>query len=615
MERRLKLRLFLLVAVLFSFFTLIASLAFRKLATNESKNKALAISELVRDTLTSYMVMGVMDRRDEFLNRIREIPGVKSIKVIRGEAVVKQFGAGRTWETAEDDLEKEVLKKGVVLDWLKESVENAEYKVVIPYKAVPTKGIDCLSCHNAQRGEVLGAISLTMDLTHIRNGALSVVLLFALVSGSILLLSALALRRFFNPYLKLIEDASHCMDKALKGDFNCRVETSLRSEGKMLAEKLNKTFDYLNSSLQTIEDRVMAMIGYGVLKTGNTISDTSKIVDELLKIYKFKRVIEKDESKQEVYKRLIDVFREYMSLDKFSLYEVDYEKNRIKALWTEGLDSWCKEIIYENADECRAKRTGVPVDSREFPCICPNFIEEETCNLGKIRYYCIPVYVGGQVGNVFQVVYEPEMEEFIQLLIPYLKGYLNESAPVLEARTYMDMLKEQSIVDALTGLYNRRFLEEIIDNLTAQIKRRGTALGILAIDIDFFKQTNDTHGHDVGDLVLTEVAKTIRSTIRESDIAIRYGGEEFLVLLVDVKPGASVEVAEKIRKAVHDKVIKINGGFVRKTVSVGVSEFPIDSDKIWQCIKFADVALYKAKEEGRNKVVRFIPDMWVMKEY
>ncbi len=615
MEKRLRIRLWTLFIALFILFTVIVSISFREFAVREAKNRALDISELVRDTLTSYMVMGVIDKRDDFLTRIKEISGVENIKVIRGQAVIKQFGPGRSWEEAEDELEREVLKKGVLLDTLKEDVKRVEYKVVIPYKAEPVKGIYCLSCHNVKQGEVLGAISLSIDITHIRTTATYIILLAGLGLGIVLLLSAFIINRFFEPQVKLIKDASQCMEKALRGDFNCRVETSLEDEGKLLAETLNRTFEYLNQSLKTIEDRVMAMIGYGVLKSGDIIKDTSKIVDELLRIYKFKRVIEKDKSKQDVYNRLIDVVSEYMNLDKFSLYEVDYQKNKIKIVRAEGLESWCKEVIYENADECRAKRTGSDVDSRDFPCVCPNFIDKEACSMEKLRYYCIPVYVGGQVANVFQVVYEPEMEEFIQLLIPYIKGYLNESAPVLEARTYMDILKEQSIVDPLTGFYNRRFLQEISNNLTAQVKRRGSTLGILAIDIDFFKQVNDTYGHDVGDEVLKEIAKTIKASIRESDIPVRYGGEEFLVILVDVNPGFSLSVAEKIRKAVEDKLISAGSVNSKKTVSIGVSEYPTDSEKFWQCIKFADIGLYRAKEEGRNKVVRFSPDMWKEKEY
>jgi len=613
MEKDLRIRLLAIAFLLFVLFVATGGYFFRKIVLNESKSKAETISELVRDTLTSYMVMGVMDRRDEFLNRIKQVPGVERIKVIRGESVVKQFGAGMASEVPEDDLEKEVFIKGKAIEQLHENFEKITYRLVIPYKAESVKGINCLSCHRAKEGEVLGAISLTMDLSQIRSQSFNIFLLLSFVSGIVAFLGVYLLSRFIKPYVKLMDCISQCMDSAVRGNFKCRVQTEAGGEGKILADKVNHTFDYLDKTLKKIEEKVIAMLGYRILKTEDTISDTSKIVDELLRIYKFKRVIEQDRNKQDVYNRIISVFEDYMSLDKFSFYQVSKEKMEI--VYVKGMDSWCNEIIFENAEECRAKRTGMPVDSREFVCICPNFANNQACALGKLNYYCIPVYVGGKVGNVFQIVYEPEMEEFIELLIPYLRGYLTESAPVLEARIYMDMLKEQSIVDALTGFYNRRFLEETIETITAQIRRRGTTLGILAVDVDFFKQVNDSHGHDVGDVVLKEVANTIKASIRTSDIPIRFGGEEFLVLLVDVQPGMSVEVAEKIRRAVESRTITANGITFKKTVSIGVSEYPTDSDKVWQCIKFADVALYRAKEGGRNRVVRFTPDMWTEQMY
>jgi len=615
MERRLTIRIWLLLGLIFLLVISILALSYRMLSLRESRSRALAIAELVRDTLTSYMVMGVMDRRNEFLDRIGEVPAVESIRVIRGEAVVKQFGSGSLLEIPQDDLEKKVLAEGKVVEFLEEGIGKATYKVVIPYKAVPVKGINCLKCHQAKEGEVLGAISLTMDITPVRT--ISLVLLLAL--GFIFLLGVISagviLKKFFQPYVGLIEQIKYAVQRAKNGDFTYRVATELKDEAKDLADNMNRTFEYLDRMLKEIEEKVRAMIGYSVLKTGDILNDTSKIVDELLKIYKLKRIIEKDKTKQDVYKRLIDIFTEYLSLNKFSLYEVDPKGNRIKPVWVEGMESWCNEVIYDKADECRAKRTGMPVDSREFICVCPNFINNEACISGSLRYYCIPVYVGGKVGNIFQIVYEADMEEFIKPLIPYIKGYLDESAPVLEARTYMDLLKEQSIIDPLTGLYNRRFLEDTINTITAQIKRRGTTLGILAIDVDYFKHVNDTYGHDAGDMVLMEVAKTIKSSIRESDIAIRFGGEEFLILLMDVQPEYSVHVAERMRSAVESKVIDIGTAQLKKTISIGVSEFPVDTDKIWQCIKFADVALYRAKEEGRNRVVRFTADMWAKAGY
>jgi methyl-accepting chemotaxis protein len=181
-----------------------------------------------------------------FLDRIREIPAVESIRVIRGEAVIKQFGPGSLLETPQDDLEKNVLAEGKVVEFLEEGIGKATYKVVIPYKAVPTKGINCLKCHQAKEGEVLGAISLTMDLTPVRN--ISLGLLFAL--GFIFLLGMIGagviLKNFFQPYVGLIEQIKYAAQRAKNGDFTYRVATELKDEAKDLADNMNRTFDTLD---------------------------------------------------------------------------------------------------------------------------------------------------------------------------------------------------------------------------------------------------------------------------------------------------------------------------------------------------------------------------------
>lgn len=615
MKRNMVIKVLLVISQAFLVILFTALYAFRSQGLEEAKQRAYMISELVRDTLTSYMIMGVMDRRDEFLGRIKEIKGVEEIRVVRGRAVVEQFGAGSKFEMPRDEIEKAVLESGKPMEVLDESLRSVKYRIVIPYKAEPIKGINCLECHKAKPGETLGAISLTMDLSHIKEKSLHIFLL----TTTVFLLAFLGIFFFFNSFItkvsNFIKEIELTMRSASEGNFKTEIKTDLGYETRSLKESIEQSFYNLQNTLTSIEEKVRTMIGYGVIKTGNVLSDTSKIVDELLNIYKFKRVIEKDKSKKEVYERLREVLEDYMSLENFSIYEVDQNKNKISPVYVKGAKYWCNEVIFENAEECRAERTGMDVDSREFPCVCPNFIDNDVCKQGKMHYYCIPVYVGGMVGNVVQIVYEPEMEPFINLIIPYIKGYLNEASPVLEARTYMDMLREQSLRDQLTGLYNRRFLDETIDKIAAQIKRRGTTLGILMVDIDYFKEVNDTYGHDMGDKVLKEIAKVLVKSVREADLVIRFGGEEFLVFLMDVQSGKSVEIAEKIRKAVESHTIESFGVVLRKTVSVGVSEFPVDSDKIWQCIKYADVALYKAKEMGRNRVVRFKPEFWTENNY
>jgi diguanylate cyclase (GGDEF)-like protein len=130
------------------------------------------------------------------------------------------------------------------------------------------------------------------------------------------------------------------------------------------------------------------------------------------------------------------------------------------------------------------------------------------------------------------------------------------------------------------------------------------------IDMDYFKKVNDTYGHEAGDIVLKTLANILKNSVRKSDIIIRYGGEEFLVILQNIKNEKdALHVAEKIRKNVEDTVIDIGSDKIKKTVSIGISIYPNHCEKGWECIKAADIALYEAKRSGRNKKVLFEKEM------
>jgi diguanylate cyclase (GGDEF)-like protein len=167
----------------------------------------------------------------------------------------------------------------------------------------------------------------------------------------------------------------------------------------------------------------------------------------------------------------------------------------------------------------------------------------------------------------------------------------------------------------MTGLYNRRFLEEYLDTLIAGNMRKGGQIGLLMCDLDFFKEVNDKFGHDAGDAVLKETASVIYRNARAADLVIRFGGEEFLVIVKDAKPGDAEEVAERIRKKIEATKVKTSGQVVQKTISIGYSEFPTDTQNFWEAVKYADIALYKAKEAGRNKVLKFEKEMWTTEAY
>lgn len=178
----------------------------------------------------------------------------------------------------------------------------------------------------------------------------------------------------------------------------------------------------------------------------------------------------------------------------------------------------------------------------------------------------------------------------------------NMAISLHNALTY-DHLQKMVALDPLTGIYNRRFGMTRLSEEFSRSIRSSTPLGLIMLDIDFFKKVNDCYGHLAGDRVLIQVIKTVEKSIRKGDIFMRYGGEEFLIIL----PGASKEdsraVSEKMRRMVEDTSVTEGDQIIRVTVSIGVTSYPeLDVDNEHDFVKHVDEALYQAKETGRNKV-------------
>ena len=162
---------------------------------------------------------------------------------------------------------------------------------------------------------------------------------------------------------------------------------------------------------------------------------------------------------------------------------------------------------------------------------------------------------------------------------------------------------EMAVTDALTGLYNRRYLETHLNHLTDDHMNRGKPLCLLAIDADHFKVINDTHGHDAGDAVLKELANRIRTATRSIDLCCRTGGEEFIVVLPSVGMDIAASVAERLCKLIALRPFVIaKGKSINVTVSIGVAKLDGLGDSQSKILKRADEALYAAKREGRNRV-------------
>ena len=213
------------------------------------------------------------------------------------------------------------------------------------------------------------------------------------------------------------------------------------------------------------------------------------------------------------------------------------------------------------------------------------------------------VYEGeqAQLGMYLDISEQKQIEEALKESQRALQAQL-EKIQLLQ-----DQLREQAIRDPLTGLYNRRYMEETLDREIAQAKRSNTPIGIVLLDLDHFKIFNDTHGHQNGDLVLQELGKLLEKQFRSGDIACRYGGEEFLVIMPGTTLKDACQRADEVRilfaKIPFQTVVQRQS---HVTLSAGVSVYPdhgLDSEEIINC---ADQALYMAKNSGRNRVSIFL---------
>jgi len=180
----------------------------------------------------------------------------------------------------------------------------------------------------------------------------------------------------------------------------------------------------------------------------------------------------------------------------------------------------------------------------------------------------------------------------------------------LENHLNYEMMKRTSLVDTLTGVNNRRFLEQRLGEEIDRVQRSSETLSCFFLDVDFFKKVNDIYGYQAGDQVLVAVANVIREQLRNNDVLARYGGEKFVALLANIDEAMTVDIAERIRKKINALVIETQNEVVSVTISIGsatyrpakrshLSSTEIGADLIYK----ADEALYKAKNSGRDKVV------------
>jgi diguanylate cyclase (GGDEF)-like protein/PAS domain S-box-containing protein len=270
---------------------------------------------------------------------------------------------------------------------------------------------------------------------------------------------------------------------------------------------------------------------------------------------------------------------------------------------TEVIGSWtdCQLPAMEfEPTACWALRTGHPhlvvAGDSTAPCAHAAGV--------KNTYLCIPILAQGET---LGIVHLQATDEALQLNASELSFKTTFAAQVglsIANIRLREALRTQSVRDALTGLYNRRYLEEVLDREVRRAARAAQSLGLLMIDLDHFKSFNDTYGHEAGDAVLRETGLSLTKGIRAEDFVCRFGGEEFVVILPTADLEASCARAERLRLKMKELTILHQGRSMGMlTISVGVAVFPEHAMSPKELMAAADAAMYEAKRGGRDQVV------------
>ncbi len=275
-------------------------------------------------------------------------------------------------------------------------------------------------------------------------------------------------------------------------------------------------------------------------------------------------------------------------------HEVDLETNPNEALFRSAEDNYDLVIVSLNLQEFDGLRLCSQIRSLERTRNLPILALAESDSTAKLAR-------GLEIGVNDYLARPIDKNE----MLARVRTQIKKKRYTERLRDNMQMSIELAITDGLTGLFNRRYMETHLGTLVDQSAARGKPITVLVLDIDFFKAINDSYGHDAGDDVLREFALRIRKATRNIDLACRYGGEEFVIVMPETDMAVATAVAERLRRRIASEpfAIQNDARHLEVTISIGIAALSGVDDNAATILKRADQALYRAKRDGRNRVV------------
>ena len=319
---------------------------------------------------------------------------------------------------------------------------------------------------------------------------------------------------------------------------------------------------------------------------------------EIILLNEMSHLLQACQSTEEAYRIIADMSNQLFPSTAGALYIPNTARKLVSAVASWGELSLAEQMFAP--DDCLALRSGQthPLSEDQAEPRCFHLSEP----LPAVSY-CLPVQVQGEIVGILHVQsrHKEDLDEAKRQLAYTV---VEQTTLALSNLKLREALREQSIRDPLTGLYNRRYMEEALKQQLSRVMRQLHPLGIIMIDIDHFKNFNDTYGHAAGDALLRELGQFLQSHIRGEDIACRYGGEEFTLMMPDISLEVAQKRAEHLRQEAKQLRVQDAGQFHEGiTLSLGVAIYPQHGRTLDIVLRSADAALYRAKQEGRDRVV------------
>ena len=404
---------------------------------------------------------------------------------------------------------------------------------------------------------------------------------FILVLVAAVVLGDLVIIRRMNTVVRAAEQLS-------AGDLGARAEVKSTDEIGVMARTFNVMADRLEQMVE------------GEQRANEALAERVGELDLLNKLGDLLQVCLTLDEAHGVIGRLA---RQFFPGDSGVLYAFSASRNVIEAAVSWGPEPGARDIVF-SPERCWALRSGrshVVADTREG-LVCAHLPDPP-----PQAYLCTPLVAQGEALGVLylssRILADRESATAAtrQRLAEAVAAQLALGLANVKLR---EILRNQSIRDPLTGLFNRRYMEETLERELRRARRGGRPMGVLMMDLDRFKMINDTHGHDAGDAFLRELGELLRFGLRREDIPCRHGGEEFVVVLPDASLDDARRRAEQIREGIKKMRVAHQGRTIGPlTASIGVAAFPdhgLDGETL---LRAADTALYRAKHEGRDRVI------------